>query len=141
MFSEAQIVGDRAINVADRVGDPRARAYARASKIICSIIPAPMSLEEVEREGQLALNDANCEPDGYIENWVPWVLFWDFLHRTDTGRARSFARDIVRNAREQNDPHALGLGPASLGWPILRMSNTPTRSPMASRANALPFYH
>jgi hypothetical protein len=44
------------------------------------------------------------------------VLFWDFLHRTDTGRARSFARDIVRNARERNDPRSLGLGLASLGW-------------------------
>jgi hypothetical protein len=75
-----------------------------------------MSLEEVEQEGQLALKDANCEPDGYIENWVPWVLFWDFLHRTDTSRARSFAREIVRNARERNDPRALGLGLASLGW-------------------------
>jgi hypothetical protein len=116
MFREAQVVADHALSVADHVGDHRARAYARASKMICSTILAPMSLEEVEREGRLALEDANREPDGYIENWVPWLLYSDFLHRTDTGRARSFAHDIVRNARERDDPRALGLGLWSLGW-------------------------
>jgi hypothetical protein len=116
MFREAQVVADRALSVADRVGDHRSRAYARASKILCSTILSPMSLEEVEREGRLALEDADREPDGYIENWVPWVLFWDYHHRFLTGRARSFARDIVRNARERNDPRALGLGLFSLGW-------------------------
>jgi hypothetical protein len=115
MFREAQVTGDRAFAIADRLGDDRARAYARASRILCSTILAPMSPEELDREGQLALEEAKEKPDGYIENWIPWVLCWDFLHRTETYRAQSFAHNIVQNARERSDPRALGLGLWSLG--------------------------
>ena len=116
MFQESRAAADRAFAVADRLGDPRARAYARTSKILCSTILAPMSVEEIEREGRLALDDATHEPDGYIENWALWVLCWDCVHRTDTLRARSFAHEIVRNARDRNNPRALGFGLWSLGW-------------------------
>jgi hypothetical protein len=90
--------------------------YARASRIVCSTILAPMSPEELEREGQLALEEAKQEPDGYIENWIPFVLSWDFLHRFEINRAKSFAHNIVQNARERSDPRALGLGLWLLGW-------------------------
>ena len=116
MFREARVTGDRAFAIADRLGDDRARAYARASRILCSTILAPMSPEEVEREGQLALEEAKQKPDGYIENWVPFVLCWDFMHRFEINRAKSFAHNIVQNARERSDPRALGLGLFSLGW-------------------------
>jgi class 3 adenylate cyclase/tetratricopeptide (TPR) repeat protein len=116
MFREARVTGDRAFAIADRLGDHRARAYARASRILCSTIIAPMSPEELEREGQLALEEAKHEPDGYIENWIPFVLCWDFMHRFEINRAKSFAHNIVQNARERSDPRALGLGLWSLGW-------------------------
>ena len=116
MFKESRAAADRAFAVADRLGDPRARAYARTSKILCSTILAPMSVEEIEREGRLALDEARREPDGYIENWALWVLCWDYLHRCDTPRGRSFAYDIVQNARDRNDPRALGFGLWTLGW-------------------------
>jgi class 3 adenylate cyclase len=116
MFREARVTGDRAFAIADRLGDHRSRAYARASRIVCSTILAPMSPEELEREGQLALEEAKQEPDGYIENWIPWVLCWDWLHRFEINRAKSFAHNIVQNARERSDPRALGLGLWSLGW-------------------------
>jgi hypothetical protein len=116
MFREARATGDRAFAIADRLGDYRARAYARASRILCSTILTPMSPEEVEREGQLALEEAKQEPDGYIENWIPWVLLWDFGHRFEINRAKSFAHNIVQNARERSDPRAHGLGLWSLGW-------------------------
>jgi hypothetical protein len=102
--------------IAGRLGDHRSRAYARASRIVCSTILAPMSPEELEQEGQLALEEAKQKPDGYIENWIPWVLCWDWLHRFEIDRAKSFAHNIVQNARERSDPRALGLGLWSLGW-------------------------
>ena len=116
MFREARVTGDRAFAIADRLGDHRARAYARASRIVCSTILAPMSPEEIEREGQLALEEAKQTPDGYIENWIPLVLSWDFMHRFEINRAKSFALNIVQNARERSDPRALGLGLWLLGW-------------------------
>jgi hypothetical protein len=116
MFREARVTGDRAFAIADRLGDDRARAYARASRILCSTILAPMSPAELEREGQLAIEEARQKPDGYIENWIPWVLLWDFGHRFEISRAKSFAHNIVQNARERSDPRALGLGLWSLGW-------------------------
>jgi hypothetical protein len=116
MFREARVIGDRAFAIADRLGDHRALAYARASRIVCSTILAPMSPEELEREGQLALEETNQKSDGYIENWIPWVLCWDWLHRFEISRAKSFAHNIVQNARERSDPRALGLGLWSLGW-------------------------
>jgi class 3 adenylate cyclase len=116
MFTEAQMTGDRAFAIAERLGDHRALAYARASRIVCSTILAPMSPEELEREGQLALEEAKQKPDGYIENWIPMTLSWDFVHRFDTNRAKLFAHSIVQNARERSDPRALGLGLWLLGW-------------------------
>jgi hypothetical protein len=44
------------------------------------------------------------------------VLLWDFGHRFEINRAKSFAHNIVQNARERSDPRALGLGLWSLGW-------------------------
>jgi class 3 adenylate cyclase len=141
MFKEARVASDRAFAVADRLGDPRARAYARTSKILCSTILAPMSPGEIEREGRFALDDATREPDGYIENWTLWVLCWDYLHRTDTRRARSFAFDIVQNARDRNNARALGFGLWSLGWVAIvdeRYADALTHGEEGERVAVLP---
>ena len=100
-----------------------------------------MSLAEIEREGRLALDDAMREPDGYIENWALFVLCWDYVHRTDTGRAKSFAHDIVQNARDRNNPRALGLGLFALGWVAIideRYADALTHGEEGERVAMLP---
>jgi hypothetical protein len=116
MYSSAQEINLRGFAAAEPLDDHRSRAYARASVILTSTTVAPLSLEAIEREGQLLLNDASRDPDGYIENWAPFVLAWDHMHRGEILRARGFADATLKNARERNDPRALGLGLWIIGW-------------------------
>jgi class 3 adenylate cyclase/tetratricopeptide (TPR) repeat protein len=116
LYERAHAVSRRALEIADRLGDPGSRAYASASFVFSSTLVAPIPFDAFVREGDGALRDAEEKPDGYIETWAPFVVSWDYLHRGLTDQARSFANAVISRGRARNDPRALGIGLWLLGW-------------------------
>ena len=116
LYEKAYVSSRRALEIADRLGDPGSRAYASASFLLSSTVVAPLPIDAFVREADRALRDAEENPDGHIETWAPFVVSWDYMHRGRTDKARLYANAIISRGRARNDPRALGFGLWILGW-------------------------
>jgi len=116
MFKKGYDIACRALEIANRLDNIRARAYARSAVILSSIFTAPMPIDTLIREAETLLKEAAQEPDGYIEYWARMIISWDYMHRGLTSDARMLAEQIISLGRGRNNPRALGLGLWCLGW-------------------------
>ena len=66
-----------ALDIAQRVGDVRAQAYALSALFFCSTVLGRYSLDVAERKGAAMLDICEQADDRYILNWAYWSIAWD----------------------------------------------------------------
>ncbi len=111
-FLEARRVQQDLSAMAERVGDPKSRAYAMVNELSVAIYCAPISnaafeAKKAEIEAAMASFD-----DAYLQNFYLATTAWNELTRGRVYSARQSADRIVAVGELKNDPRALGYGVA-----------------------------
>jgi len=115
-FRTAEELAKRSLEIAGRLGDPRARAYARTGDLYVSSILARYSLEEAERMGTELIDDCKVARDGYILNWAHFAVAFDYMSRGLMKEARDWAWKLMADGRERDDRRAIGMAHWLLCW-------------------------
>jgi len=105
-----------ALAIAERLGDGRARAYARGCLLQTRILLGLDSLEIADQAKRQLMEDGQRFGDNFIRNWSFWFVAWDYFYRGLSKQAREVAVQLIESGNERNDPRALGLANWLLGW-------------------------
>ena len=100
----------QALQMAERLGSSRAKAYALAAEILFSTIVAPKPSNEFESLKKQAIKAASETTDAYIQNWTRFVVAWEEFHQGRMNEARDSARELMEVGRRLDDPRSTGLG-------------------------------
>ncbi|HLJ64110.1 MAG TPA: hypothetical protein VKT70_08400, partial [Stellaceae bacterium] len=106
----------RALAMAERLNDDRAKAYARASFIYVKTIPGRLSREEADHHRALLLLERQRVSDPQLHVLAIVASAWDYLLRGHTNAARAQALELEAQGRRTGDPRALGASLWLLGW-------------------------
>jgi hypothetical protein len=98
-----------ALAIADRLGDGRARAYARGGLLQCRTRLGLDSLEEADRMKAQLLEDSLSFGDNFIQNASHYFVSWDYFYRGLFKQAREAAMRLIASGQERNDPRAIGM--------------------------------
>ena len=115
-FHAAEVSAKEAVDIAGRLNDARAQAYARSALLFCSTILGRHSLEQSEAEGGRVLDICTQSGDNYILNWAYWSIAWDYVCRGLTKKARVWALHLIEAGRQRQDNRALGMAFWTLSW-------------------------
>jgi predicted ATPase/class 3 adenylate cyclase len=115
-YQEVAAAQRETLQLADRLGDRRLKAYALAGEIFVSNIVAPKSLVEFEALKHEAIDAATGTADAYIQNWTRFVIGIEEFSRGRMNDARHAADELMRAGRLLNDPRSTGLGLVLLSW-------------------------
>jgi hypothetical protein len=113
---EAAFIQQQALQMANRLGDSKSRAYALAGEIQVSTFVTPKTLEEYELLKADSIKMASETEDAYIQIWTRYVIGWEEIHRGRINDARCAAHDLMDVGRILNDPRATGFGFYLLAW-------------------------
>ena len=104
-----------ALTVAERIGDGRARAYARGSLIFsaASVAAAPLNVVYETKE---ELMDISRHGDGIIRSFGYFFAAWDYLYRGLSKEAREVAMRLIASGKERSDPRSISLANVVLGY-------------------------
>jgi len=141
-FRAAEARANLALDIAQRLGDIRAQAYAHSALFFCSTILGRHSLEVAEREGARVLEICTRAGDNYILNWAYWSIAWDYVCRGLTKRARSWTLKLIEAGQQRQDNRALGMAFWTLAWvdiQDLRYSDAISNAQKCLKAAATPF--
>jgi len=115
-FRGGELLGRRAFDIAERIGDVRARAYARIALMLSSMVLGRYSFEDVQRMGADGLADSRHCGDNSILNWAYWIIAWDCFGRGLMTEARNWALQLIVAGGEREDRRALGFGYWVVAW-------------------------
>jgi DNA-binding winged helix-turn-helix (wHTH) protein len=115
-FHEAKRMADQALAIAERLGDGRALAHARAGVIMMSIYIDPTPLAEFEAFARRTHEEAERDAPGYIVTRITMVTATNYLHRGLTLEGSRWARRLMQFGREHDDRRATGMALWLLGW-------------------------
>jgi class 3 adenylate cyclase/tetratricopeptide (TPR) repeat protein len=115
-FRTAEALAKRNLEIAGRLGEPRARAYARTADLYVSSILARYSLEEAERMATELIADCNTARDNYILNWAHFAIAFNYIGRGLMNEARDRAWRLMADGRERDDRRAIGMAHWLLCW-------------------------
>jgi class 3 adenylate cyclase len=115
-FRRGELLGRRAFDIAERIGDVRARAYARIALMLSSMVLGRYSFEDVQRMGADGLADSRCCGDNSILNWAYWIIAWDCFGRGLMTEARNWALELIVVGGQREDRRALGFGYWVVAW-------------------------
>jgi tetratricopeptide (TPR) repeat protein len=107
---------DRALAIAERLGDDRSKAYARASWILAKCLVGQSTADEAERQIELAIAESARVDDSHLQHFVLWSCAWDCYQRGQTDLGRRYSRELQERGRRLGDPVALGAGLGNLAW-------------------------
>jgi class 3 adenylate cyclase/tetratricopeptide (TPR) repeat protein len=107
---------ERALAMAERLGDNRSKAYARASTIMSKTMFAQLSQEEAHYHRRLLISESEHVDDAYLHSLVFFASTWDFVQRGHTDLARARALELGAYGQRLGDPRALGWCLSILGW-------------------------
>jgi class 3 adenylate cyclase len=105
-----------ALDVAERIGDDRAKAYARGGLLQCRTRLGLDSLEDADRMKTELIRDSLRLGDNFIRNSSYFFVIWDFLYRGLLREAREMALQLIASGEERNDPRAIGFANWVFGW-------------------------
>jgi class 3 adenylate cyclase/tetratricopeptide (TPR) repeat protein len=105
-----------ALGAAERIGDGRARAYARAGLLHCRTRLGLDSLEEAERRKAELMEDCVKFGDNFLRNSAYFFVAWDYLYRGLIKDAREIAIRLAASGEASGDPRAIGFANWILGW-------------------------
>jgi hypothetical protein len=78
-FREAKQMAERSLAVAERIGDRRSQAHARAGAIMMSVYSDPTPLADFERFARQAYVEAQEGEDTYTVVRMMMVISWNYL--------------------------------------------------------------
>ena len=105
-----------AVAIADRIGDGRARAYARAGLLHCRTRLGLDTFEEAERRKAEVMADSQQFGDNFLRNSAFFFVTWDYLYRGLVKDARAIAIRLLAAKEASGDPRAIGFANWILGW-------------------------
>ena len=115
-FREAKRMADKALAIAERLGNARALAHARAGVIMMSIYIDPTPLGDFERFARQAYVEAEQAETGYMVVRMTMVIAMNYLHRGLTREGRRWAHQLMKVGRDREDRRSLGMALWLLGW-------------------------
>jgi hypothetical protein len=115
-FRAAEERAKLAVDIAGRLNDIRAQAYARSALLFCSTILGRYTLEAAEVEGRRVLEICAQAADNYVLNWAYWSIAWDYVCRGLTKKGRVWAVRLIDAGRQRQDNRALGMAYWTLAW-------------------------
>ena len=131
-----------ALDIAQRVGDVRAQAYALSALFFCSTVLGRYSLDVAERKGAAMLDICEQADDRYILNWAYWSIAWDYVCRGLTKKAHVWAVRLMDAGKRRRDDRAVGMAHWTLAWidiQDLRFSDAMLNAERSLKAAATPF--
>ena len=141
-FRAAEERAKLAVDIAERLSDIRAQAYARSALLFCSTILGRYTLQAAEVEGSRVLDLCMRSKDNYILNWAYWSIAWDYVCRGLTKEARTWVLRLIDAGRERQDNRALGMAFWTLAWIDIqdhRFSDAIADAERCQRTAATPF--
>jgi class 3 adenylate cyclase len=105
-----------AVAIADRIGDGRARAYARAGLLHCRTRLGLDAFEEAERRKAEVMADCQQFGDNFLRNSAYFFVTWDYLYRGLVKDARAIAIRLIASDEASGDPRGIGFANWILGW-------------------------
>lgn len=115
-LTKAEAVAQRAVDMAERVGDVRARAYASIPLLSWAQIMHRHPLDVAKQHGERLLKDSKACGDNYALNCAYFCLASEYIRRGLPNQARDWAQTLLDSGRERGDPRALGLAYWMLSW-------------------------
>jgi len=115
-FRRGELLARRAFDIAERIGDVRARAYARIALMLSSMVLGRYSYEDIQRMGADGLADSRRSGDNSILNWAYWIIAWDCFGRGLMTEARNWASELIVAGAEREDRRALSFGYWVVAW-------------------------
>lgn len=105
-----------AFEVAERIGDSRALAYARAGLLHCATRLGLNTLEQAERKKAELIEACQALDDNFLRNSVYFFVTWDYFYRSLIKDARAIAVRLIASGESTGDPRAIGFANWILGW-------------------------
>ena len=115
-FREGRLVQDKALEVARRLGDDRAEAYARVGVISLSIIINPMVLSQFEQFAERAFAVAKRANDVHVIGATMNLIAWNYLNRGLVVEAREWADRLAGFGHERRDPRCVSMALWLVAW-------------------------
>ena len=108
-FSACEALSRKALEVAERIGDLKARSYAMNGILNASVFLARDPLETMERMGAECLALSRRLGDNSALNYAYWNVATDYAFRGLMREAREGALKLLDAGRERDDRRALGI--------------------------------
>lgn len=104
----------KALAVAERIGDVKAKAYAMNGILHAAVFLADRPLEVMERMGAECIAQSQLVGDNAALNYAYWNVIVDHTFRGLIREARERIWTLLEAGRERDDRRALGIGYAAL---------------------------
>jgi class 3 adenylate cyclase len=111
-FKQAEQAQRELIAMADRLEDPRSRAYALDTGMLVSTHVAPKPVAAVRADSREALAAAQNSEDAYLQHNVLAAAGWDELNRGLITEASWAAEEMLAAGRRTKDPRSMGYAMA-----------------------------
>jgi hypothetical protein len=114
-FNDGRRVADKALAMAERLGDRRAKAHARTCVIMLSIFVDPMSLDDFERFAENAVSEAESGGYAFIVGRMMMAIAWNYVNRGLCLEGRQWGYRLMKFGRHRQDHRAQGMALWVLG--------------------------
>jgi len=114
-FNDGRRVADKALAMAERLGDRRAKAHARACVIMLSIFVDPMPLDDFERFVEIAVSEAESGGYTFIVDRMMMAIAWNYVNRGLCLEGRQWAYRLMKFGRRRQDHRTQGMALWVLG--------------------------
>jgi class 3 adenylate cyclase/tetratricopeptide (TPR) repeat protein len=141
-FAACETVSKKALEVAERVGDLKAKTYAMNGILHATTFRACYTLEVMERLGSECLALSNRLGDNAALNYAHWNIALDYAFRGLMREAREWALKLLDSGRKRDDRRALGIAHsilAMIGLMVGDYQQSARHSEECIRAAATPF--
>ncbi len=105
-----------AVAVAEKIGDPRALAFAQAGMLHCRTRLGLDTREEAEQRRKEVLESCLSLKDNFLRNSAYFFVVWDCIYRGLFKEARALAIRQMASGQATGDPRAIGFANWVLGW-------------------------
>jgi tetratricopeptide (TPR) repeat protein len=141
-FAACETVSKKALEVAERIGDLKAKTYAMNGVLHASAFRACYTLEIMERLGSECLALSSRLGDNAALNYAHWNIALDYAFRGLMREAREWAMRLLDSGRKRDDRRALGIAHsilAMIGLMVGDFQQAAIHSDECVRAAVTPF--
>ena len=102
--------------IAERIGEARARAYVEVGLLHCRTRLGLDTADEAERRRSEVMTDCLKFDDNFLRNAAYFCVIWDYFYRGLIKDARHVATQLIASGEASGDPRAIGFANWILGW-------------------------